>query len=350
MNRKILLDFLNKLGYNLQCHERPLAIMLEESGKNFMYILLFYKEYDTLFWKMNLRNYIENILNIKQVTHFEKATLFDLFLDKQSINGKSKIIYSDHYYNEKYSAYYKSKHYSHPFLLEQYNIKDNLCLIIDENIEKQIKFDKYNNWINEEKEVIGDELKNICCNWTNNDIHEIKYFYYTELILKKKEIPSNFEIEDILKEYTVFIDEIILKRNHIKEYYIKAFSDFFDEKNVNEKHPTIKLIYNHNKAINRQYRLIYILLEDDLEKDLVDFKRISELLGDKYLMIYTNLIKYSFNHSNELKENILNLYDKAFEEEKSFYELLKYFVNIEELESKIDILCDAIHNSSTFPA
>ena len=72
-NKLFLISFLNKLGYNLQCYERPLTIVLEKMGINYMYYMLFFKEYDTMIWGSNLQQYVSQKLGVDFITKFKSV-------------------------------------------------------------------------------------------------------------------------------------------------------------------------------------------------------------------------------------------------------------------------------------
>ncbi|NDO48225.1 hypothetical protein FMM75_01940 [Lachnospiraceae bacterium MD335] len=69
------------LGYNLQCMERPVAMVLESYKKNSMLYILLFREIESIYFNGNLMEFIAEKVGI---------TTKDIFVDKQNVKDYIK--------------------------------------------------------------------------------------------------------------------------------------------------------------------------------------------------------------------------------------------------------------------
>lgn len=332
-NKLFLISFLNKLGYNLQCYERPLTIVLEKMGINYMYYMLFFKEYDTMIWGSNLQQYVSQKLGVDFITKFKSVQEFETISKSQNL-----ILYSDHFYNSQYYKYYNKKHYRHPFLLEY--CKNNSCFIIDENLTALKYNNKYYNWVYEENEINIQQLKNICCNWSEENKSD-KGFYYTQVKIRDKKI--DICSDDIIKDYKELIEFLIDNILAIKEYFSESIFRFLSFSNYDYRSQLINKLYNHNKAVNRQYRLVVNML--DMLGGINNLKNEQEfdILRNKLLILYNNMVKIHMANITIENKNIIEIYEDIWKLELKLYIFFIQLINKGTLKKCIDIIQYKIH-------
>ena len=302
---------LEPLGYNLQCNERPIAMIYESYRKYSMYYILLFREIGSMYFRENMLEFSADKTDIRSIKKYINGNEIENYIAANISANKKMLFFSDHFWNREYPSYYQIKHYKHPLLLQAINDKE--VTIIDEDIERILREgNKYYSWPYVEKKLELKEFEKICRQWTNNN--SIKQYEVLEFSTYNT---SAVCLEDIISDYSEMI-------KYIKDNFLVSDQKFYDViKNhvINEETNFIterglRYIYNHTKAINRQYRLFLLILQDR-EKQYEELYNYGKDIKDLYEMYYLLALK-----NKKFKGDMWEMTEKIYLVEKRFYNFL----------------------------
>ncbi len=307
------------LGYNLQCYERPTAMIYESYRKYSMYYILLFRELQSMYFKSDLMNFASVKTQItSKIVKVNKNNIKNYIKLNMELDNKM-LFYADHFWNMEYSGYYGVKHYKHPLLLKEY---ENNVIVIDEDITTINKgLNKYYIWPYSEKSLGVKFFEKICGQWKINELEE--GYIVREFSTDNRE-PVN--LENVVNDYKDIIN--IINDTFLSEE--KVFIDTFEEA-ILDKHTKYitdqgrKYIYEHIKAINRQFRLFSYLLNNGSEYKII-LDDVGNTLKELYEKYYFMLTKQMINKENDIM--VYRLKDLYVVENK-FYKLIKRIVEDE---------------------
>lgn len=304
------------LGYNLQCTERPMAMIYESFRKYSMYYILLFREIESMYFCKNLVKFSSEKTSITNKKIFVNKNNIEEYLRFNFSNNKKMIFFSDHFLNHKYSSYYKTKHYKHPILLKAFDDAKNELTIIDEDIEFiSANNNKYFLWPYTEQKIEFNFFEEICGKWNSNQYHVMEFES-----MDTSEICLSVLINDYQKILNVINSKILSSEDNFLEVFM---SNMLDNNTGFITDLGIKYLYNHNKAINRQFRLFLRLFENYTKIT----KQINKL-GNNIKQLYENYYFVVLKNVECGKKDIMNdLLKKIYIVEKDFYNFLENVVS-----------------------
>ncbi|MDO4302023.1 MAG: hypothetical protein Q4D26_11625 [Clostridia bacterium] len=321
------INFLDKMGYNLSCAERPLATILENYKIGVIFIFLLFKELDVGFFSKNMRYVINKYVNFEIKNKIYDYRTFNNCIKFLIKNNKNFIIYGDNFYSKNNIKFFNKEHYKHPFIINGYDEENNSFYIIDEDLEKLKKCDKYIEWPYKQSWVSDAFIKNFCCNW--NGIQGKKFIID---IITKKEVNDNDLTNLWIKDKYILMQEKILNnQNEYDDFMHNKIEHFFLYGN---KLQDVSFFYNHLKAVNRQIRFFCLLFEKNLNKgDVLDtLIFFNKKLKPRYSDAHKLMIQYIYDNNINIKKSFYGHIKNIFKEEMELYKLFKNIVEIIDLD------------------
>jgi len=313
---------LASLGYNLQCTERPVTMVFESYRKYSMYYILLFRDIESMYFGGNLLEFASEKTKISNEIVYVNGNEFKEYVKSNIEANKKMIIYSDLYWNNRYAAFYKSTHHIHPILLKAYDDANDKMLVIDENLDELRQSDKYYFWPYTEQNVDINFLEKVCAHWENEG--QKKLYQICEFSAKNNQA---VRLERILSDFKNMLSIINMEILGSEDTFLNKFTCSILEENTKVITERGRIyIYNHNKALNRLFRLFMCLLKDNPE--LCD--ELSELgnnIKNLYEKYYLSLVKNMKKSNQDIK--IDRLHD-IYMIEKRFYSFLENAVIEEE--------------------